>query len=423
MPSSILTFSPIRTPFNLYSESLDGSTVELLQKLRLHPSLEQVFNITQVSWPCGYGSVEHDALPPFFQPIANLELKTEELTLFNQGIEGSIKLSKLEIILYDDTIAIAQSRWNGEGIKTPPKKQEILDEQLTTLCNQLLGPLIEEAFQPCVQKLNEGKDQKIFRQPKAFDIYSDVGGHGTLPTVTMWVARTCFLERSEIPAEWLDWAGVTENSLQNIGESGVSIGSGNSIFLGDDIEDFSRAMCLCQYYSAILSLYQGMLTRDLDEMQQVLLSSGIVKVRRELQRKIEHKLDHLDFVRLRHEQALYGLQGQRRSLVQIINNAWQTREQFDNVMGWSALLHERINRLYRSRQLRQSRFIQTLLAFIGGLSVIDLVLTLYEGSLIHEADGVPGVLDVMGSLPIDAAIYAAIIFILIIVTMVYCNEE
>lgn len=420
---TVVTYAPFRTPFNLYSERQDKASLVPLQTFSEFPSLGRFFELTRVDWPMGYGSTAHDALPAFFRPLVKLVLKNTEIESFPcESSEVAPHLKSMVVYIYDDTIAIAECRWLCDTHLISDGQFELFDLTLTNRTNQLLAKISKECFRPCYKQLNNMPVQGSFRRPRFFKIYDDIAREDALPLEAMWVARVIQVSDSNPLPNWVNWSGGAEDAVFSFVDSEVFIGVGNSIIIGNDVDEFSRAMCLCQFYSAILSLYQGMLTRDIERMYVSSKSQRVTRIRAKLQKEIEYKLDHLDYIRLCHEQAIYGTQGHRRPLVDHINKAWQTTLHFKNVMGWSDLLHDRINRIYKAKQLRQNNLIQTLLAFIGGLALVELVLALYNNRQPSNNDSVWGVLDMMVFVPVDALLYAAFSFIFILAVLVYRNE-
>jgi len=374
----------------------------------------QAYGVKSVKWPFGYGSLEHDDIPEFFQPIATL-VPTAATKAELKGNRALGSLIEFKVYVYDDTVGILIAEWAAK-----PSPDTSYDKELTNLTNLLVAHVVDGAFQPLLTALQDaGRPSDLWRDLKKVAIYRDISDSMRIPKQALWVARTVFLpEQSENFDDWLSWAGMQNEDMVSTGTVNLYIGSGNTLLsdLTDEnqYEDFIRAMCICQFYAALLSIYQDRLLTDLKSLE---LDNHLRNQRHRstrILRDVERRLDHLDWIRLKHEQSLYGTQSIRRIMVKAIHSSWETESQFQNIKGWIDLLRGRISRQARNKQIRQARLIRTLLAVIGGLSIIDLALLLTKDSREIAKDSIPGILDAFEQIPPDAALYTAVALLILI---------
>ncbi|GGD78533.1 hypothetical protein [Lacimicrobium alkaliphilum] len=422
-PTHLISIAPFRTPINLRSERLTESELEQVRAELATMLPNQGFTVQAPDWPFGYGSLNHDAIPGFFQPIAFV-VPTDELFQSISQSDTNIRLLNFQVHLYDDTVAVLFAQWE---VKAEPSTK--LDRTLTALTNDLVCRVVDELMQPLAEQLsNKTPVSWRWRSIEEFVVYRDVARQQLLNREALWVARIALVNsQSHDYEQWMTWADAQEDTVLQNKQFSLYVGSGNSLLIDCDSaqeqRNLIRAMSLCQFYSVILSLYLQQLNDDLSQLEIYVARRGISRAKNRLLRQVENKLDHLDYVRLQHGQALYGVQGSRRTMVNTIHEAWNTTGQFDNVMGWAGLLRERISRRFQERRIKQGRLVQALLAFIGGLAILDISLVMLSESEGLREDHLPGMLDLFYRLPADGVLYGAVAIVIAVVFLIYRSES
>ena len=85
------------------------------------------------------------------------------------------------------------------------------------------------------------------------------------------------------------------------------------------------------------------------------------------------------------------------------------------------MLRARIGRQLEAERASQNRTIQGILGVIGGLSLLDIALTMKEMSRAGEQDNLPGMLDLFSLISTGGIIYAAISLALVVGLLIYRN--
>ncbi len=115
----VRTLSPVRSPISADSERRAADTLKQMAEAGSNAGglvnlLAETDTLTSFEWPWanGYGTLEHDNLPAFFQPFACYSVAMDDVSLpfeisellGNNG--GAIECCRL--YLYDDTVALLQ---------------------------------------------------------------------------------------------------------------------------------------------------------------------------------------------------------------------------------------------------------------------------------------------------------------------------
>jgi len=426
-----LTLAPVRSPINLISESIDDLS-ELIGLISSSNPIREIAEVKTVGWPVGYGSIEHDALSPMFTPIMRLSVKQKFIDEFYSELNATKaaeepEISGIEVLVYDDTLSILVINWKSlqklsADFQTDNHNYHDYENLFTEVTHQIATFLQKHLWHHLEQLLtNDG--QQCWRTPPEFTIYSD---YSKKRGQVLWVSRVLLSGispehiQNEQLARFYSWCGASADTVVEDAGDIFFVGSGNVICLSDrqegSFDDLLRALCLMQYYCSILWVYRNLLVKDL-----AILSHSIGAKPNSMLKLIEKRLDHLDFVELEYAHSSFGTQGKRRQLIEHIASSWKTANQFQMVKGLAQVLRERIERQLDLQRARQNKTIQGILGVIGGLSLLDLALTIKELSR-AEQDKLVGLLDLFSLISTDGIIYSAIIIALIVGVLVYRNH-
>ncbi|APZ52579.1 hypothetical protein [Salipiger abyssi] len=417
----LFTVSPFESSLNFYSLGRTREeSARLVTAIRKIAPVTEWFEVDFPDWPFGYGTVRHDALPVFFQPTVILRLKTGDGVEVTRGDQVFRALSA-ELHFYDDCIGVLFVEWATDRLDCPSSE---FDDALTGATKRLFRRHIHHCLDTLQRELaNDGGAMKVLRAPDEYSVYTPVS---ELPDSPVWTARSVIVADDAAPGDPLvSKLGGLPPEAEDLDGARAWVGSGNSLFsvagsaMERFTEDWMRSMSLCQFYATLLSRYQTILLAEV----RVLEHAGERDIRRQILGTLERKLDHLDFVRLQHERALYGLQGVRRQLARYIHKSWESELQFENVRGWAALLRKQIDRYYRARQLAQTRILKSFVAVIGGLSLFDLALVMVNEARTQGPDDVVGLLDMFQDRSPDMVLYFAVGILLLLMLITYLSEK
>lgn len=431
MIEKCLTIAPVRSPVNLFSESVTDLS-DLMKVIASSNEIQEVAEVTSVDWPFGYGSLEHDALSPFFRPIMRMKIRQKLIDQCHAGFDAietesnePLRIAGIEVLIYDDTLSILIVNWQGleklsADFQTDDHDYHRQDAWFTERTHLVAEVLKNGLWQAIAQQLKNGS-QRCWRNPEKFTIFNDYTAKEGQP---LWVSRVLVSSLRSNEDEKLEklyrWCGVRQGAVfENAGDI-CYVGSGNVLWLSVDpqqgFDDLLRALCFMQFYCSILSLYRDLLSNDLAMLSENadVKSKGMLKL-------VEQRLDHLDFVALEYAHSAFGTQGIRRQLIAHIAESWKTSEQFQMVKNWAQVLRARIGRQLEAERASQNRTIQGILGVIGGLSLLDIALTMKEMSRAGEQDNLPGMLDLFSLISTDGIIYAAITLALVVGLLIYRN--
>ncbi|EEE36524.1 hypothetical protein RKLH11_357 [Rhodobacteraceae bacterium KLH11] len=394
---TFVSIAPFRTPFSSNSELRgEADNQDLLKGLKALAPLDEAFEINDVDWVFGYGTTQHDHVPNFFRPFAIL---TPKKTPPDPAVEAC------EIHIYDDGIGVMFLRWSNDICPRLVDSEELWTRLSTRFFAEIVKPVFDETID-VIEAQHNGAS--TFLKPSALILSTALT---ELPKEPYWVARAVLSPTASVfGRDMLEWVYSSPNT-QPDPEDFLFAGSGNSFLVSPEqdrptlLSDFYRAMSFCQFYASLVERYQLLFRSDFRSLKE----QKVGGISHQLKDDVEARLDHLDFVNLQYERARAGFQGRRITLISTLLNAWGANAQLENTMGWATVLKKRLERDLQNRQIRQGRIIKALIAFVGGLSLLDLALILVNEASRHKDDGVPGLLDLVRNVPADFALYLAII--------------
>lgn len=430
MEEKFLTIAPVRSPINLFSESAPDVHA-LMQLIAASNGVSEMARVENIEWQFGYGSLEHDALSPLFRPIIRIVCNEKLIHQCHQAfsvnnISTDITISDLELRVYDDTVSIMIVDWDcqkslSDVLQDPEADHHEQDARFTEL-TQLVAEVVNENIWQPILALLSGHAQACWRDPSKFTIFSDYNNkQGQL----LWVSRVYIASGThqndrELIHSLNIWCGADPSAAIENSTQVFHVGSGNAYCLLKSEElvydDILRSLCFMQFYCSVLWLYREQFAGDL-----VLVSEEYEAKSRNILKLVQQRLDHLDFFALEYSHSCFGTQGNRRQLIAHIAASWKTEQQFQMIQDWAAVLRARIERHLEAERRFQNRMIQGVLGVIGGLSLLDVALSIKAMSN-QESDNIYGVLDLFSLISADGIIFAAIALALIIGFLVYRNH-
>lgn len=388
-------------------------------------------------WANGYGTLDHDNLPVFFQPIGCYQIRLSDDLGWPENLTRLLsrwcgRIESCQLILYDDTVALLRLDVVievAEATLGAIIQSGELDGTLSEAAGDIYRQLIFPEFQRYCDQFRGGRttlepplDQ--LRNPNRLEVFRDVrfADGSRSDGYVLWTGRYILLSRQQLDSplgeslcQWVSCPG----SQQTLVESGHYVGSGNILILSDDPaacrDDWFRGLSVCQLYNAILSIYGGILKSSYSQLTD-LIGAKRGKGRRlnSLMADITRSLDHLEFTRLEFSEARVGVQAERARIVEDTCTAWKLDNIIDSALERTNLIRSRIARLLEVRRTELNRSVELILSGIGGVALIDLFLSLTTASRSLEPDAIPGLLDAFrwlqpdGSIALSSAILAMV---------------
>lgn len=393
------TFSPICVPVNWQTELVNTANhkFDVLSKiLELFPDIE----IKPCEWPMGYGSLEHDNLPLFYQPAA-------VISLLSMKQENDVCEAKL--YCYDNCLAIL-----SVNLKTSYNLDNIDDLAIS----QRVEHLARLYLQPILKHLYEHTCSGQLISPKSYKFYADT--EDTLCSgEPLWVARMLVKPPKLSTAHYKAW-------LQNVDDVSeiFHLGSGNSLLCEpDDLLNIQRTMVLSQFHAAVMLRTEELLKQTLTKFNGAYFQKSKVNGLEESVELHQYRNDHIEFINIQYSVAQSGVQGKRRALLSQFDNAWQIEEQQKRLGRLAELVQKRLDRFVIHNNRLQTRSIQTLLTFLGALSLVGLVADLASLSVGIKHQKSFGVLDVFTLISAEHVLNLTIFIVVLLTAYFYRNHE
>lgn len=449
----IATLSPVRTPISSNSEQRAAHALkEETGGLGIPPSeslLGASDTLKAFPWPWanGYGTLDHDNLPEFFQPF---ECYTVDTSACSDASESMAQLTKAwsgtvdccQLYLYDDTIALLQL-----DISLPSNLPAIHQALLSGELDKTLSNLASDIYNLCLYPLfheyclnfrsrfgsRQQQNEHQLRDPNQLQVFKDVtfDRQHAPPSHVLWTGRYAAIAPSVLTTslgealhEWASFPGTREQ----LGEKGHYVGSGNILITGGSSaavrDDWLRGLSLCQFYNAILFIYGSILKSSYSQLTDLL---GARRTRnRELNRLMKDvtlSLDHLEFTRLEFNEARVGVQGERARIVEDTCAAWKLDNLIASALERTDLIRSRIARLLDARKSRVDKTVELILAGIGGVALVDLFISLTTAARDLREDDIPGLLDAFLWLPPDGSIGLSSLLLILVFAYIYLAKR
>lgn len=245
----------------------------------------------------------------------------------------------------------------------------------------------------------------------------------------LWTNRTAFCDKlsteqaNEFSKNWVMplTVGVYDLSRDLCGLDGVYLGWGNNVFRIDSESsvavDAWNALCLCQYFYAVLDSVDSNLTRILED--------SLVSLRIEQAQGIAPLLEELiaatDLISVQFDDAPRNLQGHRKAFFRDLQEKWEMHDLSNNVRRKITICQNRLENLHSAKSRRNDKISEMILLLIGGMAILEVVTTISQyGRELAEITGygqtgdrIPGLLDLAAKVPPDAMTWSGVAMLLV----------
>lgn len=339
----IYTFSPILIPVSWKSELVKSIDDKYNTLKSIFMDLGYFSN--KCDWPIGYGSLEYDKLPVFFQPTSYIDLNTSDWN-------GAIKS---ELYIYDDCISVLYMEID----------LDLSDIEVSDYVERYAKKELSGLF----YSLFEYDDIGCFISPKKYETFK-IDKIELCSSVPKWVARTRISSYED--CEFENWLPCIDSKSDS-----VLLGSGNSVVLNDDcFFDFKRVMIFFQFYYTLMNNSEDLLKDILRNFNSNFYASSMKERYVENYKVVQYLNDHIEYVEIQFSSSIAGMQGKRRAISDQFVEAWKIDDLQNRVSKYTCLVQQRIEREIDRKRRVASKRIQTALTMIGVLSLLSIVLDL-----------------------------------------------
>jgi len=381
-----------------------------------------------------YSELSEDMLPLSATPILQLTISSDiiisHFVVPGDAIFQIARVDHCFVDYYDNTIAIARI---DITLKEPRNKSiffSSIDRWSTEFCSsiiKLIKPVEKEIWNKLL-KNDQKENRGVFLSPGEFTVFFDrnVVQEDALNEreEMLWVTRI-FLNSSDLSKS--DLSNLLENWTQQsnlsaktimVGHAHIAFCVGNSVVF-DTLTDeeelaINKSLSLCTYFYVIYDvLNQNLRKLYLKISKDKLASASAIN-------NLNITRSHIEFIENEFSDVLMGLQGLRKNVSSILLKTWSYADLVEAVQRKKSTVGKLVDFLLQNKQNRYNRLIESVLAAIGGVTLLDFTLNLFSfsNSTISMDDSIPGLVDAARHLSVDGTLYTIIIFLVFVLLLV-----
>ena len=440
-----LFFAPFRTDFNLHSLEAIRDRETIVDVLVETVKVES-YGSSGLRWLAPwdkeekgelyYSELNEDFIPDSATPLLklnvpakyikdNLGLRPEEDQLkgFNE-----YEVNQCSVSYYDNTVGILTLEVSFPERDEYESMFLTLDKWSTKMCS-----LIVELIQPHegrilkrIHSIFKSKNKDVFLSPENFIVFFDRfelsnAKNNRKRERMLWVTRISvgYIDdsQSKVLEKWTQCVNLSENSLSLEG-SEISACVGNSVVRGalskENKYALETALQVSTYFYVLYEVFNKVLRLLYLDM------SNVKKNQETTISRVNRVRAHIEFMENEFGDALAGLQGSRSAITNKFMEAWS----YSDLVGSVQRKKESVGRFSESilseRHSKYGRVVEAFLAAIGGVSLLDFILSLFTfaNDKRLNSDTIPGLVDSAKYMPVDGVLYGAmalLIFVLILV--------
>lgn len=394
----LYTFSPICVPINWQTERVTSATEKCSVLSGLLSGFPGVA-VKPCQWPTGYGSLEHDNLPLFYQVAAEVSL----LAMMQED-----DVINATLYCYDNCLAVL-----AVDLQSAADLSDIDDMIIT----RRIDALATHYLQPLLSHLYDQPGTGHLIAPTSYKVYADTR-ESLCQGAPLWVARMLVQSPGLATEHYHAWLqSVDDRSDEYL------LGSGNSLLCDPaHLQDIRRVMVLSQFHAALMLRTESLLEKTLTQFNAAYFDKTHVVLHESVDLH-QYRNDHIEFIRIQYSAAQAGMQGKRRQFLAQFDNAWQVHDQAQRLQQLAQLVQTRLDRLVDASRRAQTRSIQTLLTFLGALSLLALMVDLAGLSNDLEHSDTPGILDLFTLVSTETVLSITVLVVVLLTAIFYRNHE
>lgn len=435
--------APFRTNINLSSlEAVDES-----QKLALAIddaikfTLSKSTNLFSYEIPLAdtkkgelhFSELSEDCLPLSATPLFRLFIDEHELFSPSENIynsffgEHDFKVNKCSIDYYDNTIGILYIDLSFLNIRHEHNILSEIDKCSTKYCSSIIK-LIKPIENQILSKLtNTSNKDSLFIKNGQFHVFFDrnnIDNQDPEKSEDMlWVTR--FFFTPEDPDfltmnslhKWTQQSELIKRE-KSFGKSKISFCVGNSVIFGSlgkaEFSALKSSLSLSTYFYVLYSILNknlGIIFLNISKSHKT--STSIIT-------NVNRIRGHIEFIENEFSDAIMGLQGLRKEISQTLFETWNYADLVKSANRKNNSVEKVVNFSLQEKKSRYERIIESILAAIGGVTVLDFTLNLfsYSSDTKLSNDSVLGLTDASKYLSIDGTLYTIIIFLIFVLYLI-----
>ncbi len=398
MTNRFLTFSPIKFPINTVSEARPKSENHSIIK-HFQDAGKGIagFHCEEVAWPFGYGTIMHDDIPVYFQPVCVIRLS--EASDFQLA---ELAVTACEIYVYDDGIAVMKL-----GVDAP---DDLEAESLVVLLNRITTDYFKVKVVSIIHTIWAASKLGKSRNLSSKSFFDFAGAE------IIWTMRVAILENDGSASSPYAGALIGDRiETLDLYDALVRVSSGGSEIVLRDSDDltalneFERVMTCAQFYSAVMDKIQKNMLADIR-----MVRAKNLKRKQLFYERVDDRNEHTKFIALQWARVIYGTQGRRRLILNQIETSWGTADYASNLFAWSAYLQNKIVKYNMQRQRYFNKFLRVALFSLAGISLIDITVTLWEAAQRVTPENFPSLLTLFVDQPLGVALNLSLLVLCVL---------
>lgn len=375
-----------------------------------------------------YASLSEDHLPLAAQPLFEFVISPDLLVnclphqlLRNLAADAAVISCLIEY--YDNTIAICRLT-----VEFSPEAFEAIggfsrvDEWSTSLCTSVIryNKQQEEAFAKALTRQSRSEGHDFFHARGEFRVFLDrnktdraAGGTDALWVTRVLVQGTDTVDERSL-CQWTQCAAM-DGGILDLGAGAVALRPGNSVVLKSlsthEADALQRMISLCTYFFVLYAI--------LNQNLKFIYLDMATEKKRAL--KYAHSVARINayvtFLENEFNDVLMGLQGLRKACAEALLETWEYADLVTAAQQKKDAVSQAIQYAHRQRQNGYARFIEAILAGIGGFAVLEFALNLIVFSRNEKVsnDAIVGLVDLTRLAPADGVLY----FLLLVLLMIF----
>lgn len=385
------------------------------------------FNPVTLDWKYGYGDLSSDNIPDTLQPKYVLSFNS----LLNDNIKDFLLEHKLDInqahlYVYNHNVAIIVLNFNIPNSSLFTKFDSEFDQAVSQLLNQVYELSLQYLF-----NLFQGNHELAHTAGIELDTSLNHHISSKSDDYVLWTARYLQLNnQNKTNNNVLRWCNCRIQDLSGDPDFSYYIGSGNGVVFSPEpnlrSNDFLKTILLPQFYYAFLSIYNETFETSLKDFAY--FDKKIFSPKRQIDHLLsqtQNRIEIQEYLSLSVSDAIRGTQGIRSNLLKHVFENWRIKELEIDSAKKSNFLHKKLDTWMNRILQKQNRTIETVLALMGGIALIDFVLSLLVSApdLTERSINTFSLIGLFNQVSADKALYLAFSLLFFLLTYIYFKRK